>query len=510
MIRRFGLFGGVVIVIALVYAIAWGTGSGSSTTATVGAQAAAVTAVTRSCPPPAPNTGTASIAVASAPSGSGAHSGSGAQVGNGSAGSAALTSIPSAATALAGSAAKTSGKAGAKTGAKAGGEAATTVTTPDTAFVGPAPQASQSGATQIDATGTMASGFEAEEATANGTGTVSCAHPGADMWFVGTGQNSGASAIWLDLTNTGSMAATVDVTILTDSGVQDVLNDGITVSGGQYLTVNLAQYVKGSTALAVQVQTSSGQVAANVWEGSGGHGTWLPAADAPSTKLVIPGLTAGSAAKLFVAVPGATDAQVTIEALTARGEFLPFGTQAQDAPAAATSSFPLNSLGVTASALVLTSNVPITAGVLMQGNGIGGFTAPSASVSEQGVVAGNPSGGGNTVGLILSAPTTAVRVSVQVLPTAAERSVAIPQPSLYTVQAAHTLAVTVSPPKGDKDPFAIVVTPQRGSGPLYAARVVMSGSGGLLGELQSVLPVPSAPTAVQLPPAADSYSAVLP
>jgi hypothetical protein len=330
------------------------------------------------------------------------------------------------------------------------------------------------------------------------------------MWFVGTGQAAGASEIWLDLTNTGTMAATVDVTILTDSGVQDALNDGITVPANQCLTVNLAQYVKGSSALAVQVQTSSGQVAANVWESGGDGGAWLPVAAAPSTRLVIPGLTAGSAAKLFVAVPGATDAQVNVEALTAQGKFLPFGAVAQDAPAAAASSFPLNSLGVSAAALVLTSNVPITAGVLVPGDGIGGFTAPAAPVTERGVVAGNPSGGGNTVGLVLSAPAAAARVSVDVLPADTERSVVAPAPRLYSVQAAHTLAVTVAPPNGDKGPFAIVVTPARGSGPLYAARVVVSGGSGLLGELRSLLPVPSAPTTVQLPPATDSYSAVLP
>ncbi|MGH3168366.1 MAG: DUF5719 family protein, partial [Trebonia sp.] len=237
---------------------------------------------------------------------------------------------------------------------------------------------------------------------------------------------------------------------------------------------------------------------------------WLPVASAPSTRLVIPGLTAGSAAKLFVAVPGSADAEVKVEALTARGKFLPFGTTAQDAPAAAASSFPLNSLGVSAAAIVLTSNVPITAGVLVPGRGGGAFTAPVAPVTEQGVVAGNPSAGGNTVGLILSAPAGAVRVSVAILPSDTKRSVVPPAPRVYTVQAVHTLAVTVSPPKGGNGPFGIVITPQRGSGPLYAARVVVSGGSGLLGQLQSLLPVPSAATTVRLSPATDSYSAVLP
>ncbi|MGH3164871.1 MAG: DUF5719 family protein, partial [Trebonia sp.] len=248
--RRFSLFGAVVAALALVYAIAWGTGSGSgANTVSAAAQATGVTSVTRSCPPAAPNSGKASIILAASPSRSGSRTGS-----------ATLVAVPSSATA----------KANAKPSSTATAKAApepTAATTPNTAFFSPAPDAAQFGATQINATGAMAAGFEAEEATGNGTGTVTCAHPGADMWFVGTGQDAGASAIWLDLTNTGMMDATVDVTLLTDSGAQDALNDGITVPAGQYMSVNLAQYVKGSIALAVQVQTSSGQVAANVWEG---------------------------------------------------------------------------------------------------------------------------------------------------------------------------------------------------------------------------------------------------
>lgn len=502
MIHRLGLFGAITLVLALVYAIAWGTESGAGTgasNANAAPRTTDVTSVTRSCPPPAPNTGKVSIAVAAASAGSGsAGSGSGSAGSGSRAGSAVLAAVPSAATA----------KAGAAT-AKAPAEPMTAAT-PNTAFFGLAPQAAQSGATQIDATGVMATGFEAEEATASGMGTVICAHPGADMWFVGTGQDAGASEIWLDLTNTGVTPATADIAILTDSGAQDALGDGVTVPAHRFVSVNLAQYVKGSSALAVQVQTSSGQVTANIWEDGGDGGAWLPAAAAPSTRLVIPGLPAGSAAKLFVAVPGADDAQVKVEELTSRGKFLPFGAEAQDAPAAAASAFPLNSAGVSAAALVLTSNVPITAGVLVTGAGIGGFTAAAAPVTEQGVVAGNPSGGGDVVGLVLSAPAAAARVTVETLPADTERSPAPPQHRLYTVQAARTLAVTVSPPKGDHGPFAIVVTPQPGSGPLYAARVVVSGGSGLAGQLRSLLPVPNAPLTVRLPPVTNSYSAVLP
>jgi hypothetical protein len=354
----------------------------------------------------------------------------------------------------------------------------------------------------------MAQGFEAEETTASGMATVSCTHAGADMWFVGTGTASGAPVTRLYLMNPGVAAASVEVTILTDAGVQQGLQAAITVAPGQYVWENIAQYAAGSAALALHVQTSSGQVAAAVWQGqSGGSGgTWLPQALAPATRVVIPGLTtASSAARLFVVVPGATDAKVKVEALTAHGLFPPFGPAPEDAPAAASSSFALTSLGVSAAGLVLTSNVPITAGIAVPGNGVRSFTAAAAPVTGQGVIAGNPVGGQNSVGLVLSAPGSAASATITEV---AEGGGQAPAPVTVQVPVGDTVAVAVHPPSG-KQPFAIVVTPGHGSGPLYAARVVTSG-GGLSGPVSSILLVPSAATQITLPPTRDSYGAILP
>ena len=78
------------------------------------------------------------------------------------------------------------------------------------------------------------------------------------------------------------------------------------------------------------------------------------------------------------------------------------------------------------------------------------------------------------------------------------------------MQAARTLALAVARPPGPRKPFAIVVTPAAGSGPLYAVRVVTEGTGGLSAPLRSLLPVPSALTSLTLPAARDAYQAVLP
>ena len=523
--RRVATLGAVLVALAGLYVAGWRTLPHASS-------AAAAPGATehgrldrrrdlshRTCPPPGPNTGQSHIAVVAVPGHAAAP-----------AGAAQLSAIPFATTATptAPPSGKASGKASGKTAKTTGktrrrqarrpelwrhgqlpaGAATDTVSTPGQLTVLAAPSATQYGGTEISATGAMAQGFEAEETTASGMGTVSCTHAGADMWFVGAGTAAGAPVTRLYLMNPGTVAASAEVTILTDAGIQQGLNTAITVGPGQYIWENVTQYTAGSVVIGLHVQTSSGQVAAAVWQGgSGGSGgTWLPQASAPATQVVIPGLTtASSAARLFVVVPGSADAKVTVKALTAHGAFLPFGPTPEDAPAAASSSFALSSLGASAAALLLTSNVPITAGIAVAGSGVGSFSAAAAPVTGQGVVAGNPAGGQSSVGLVLSAPGSAATATITVLPEAGGQA---PAARVVQVPSGSTVAVAVQPPAG-KQPFAIVVTPRAGSGPLYAARVVTSGSG-LSGPVMSILPVPSAATEITLPPTRDSYLAIIP
>jgi Family of unknown function (DUF5719) len=362
----------------------------------------------------------------------------------------------------------------------------------------------------VAATGRMAEGFEAEQSDASGTGLVSCTHPESDLWFAGTGQTDGATQTRLYLMNTGNVAASVNVTILTDTGQQNGLSNAITVAPGQFVTENVAPFMSGSQALALHVQTTAGQVAASVWQGGASGGAWLPQAAAPATTLVIPGLTvASSAAKLFVVVPGSTDAQVKVVAYTPGGAVPQFPAAPVDASAGAATPVSLNSLGAAAAGLKLTSNVPIVAGVLVPGAGMGAFTTAVPPVTDQGVVAGNPAARGVTVGLLLTAPSAAARASISVIGPDGTVTT-LPGGGSVTIAAGHTLAVAVPRPAGARESFAIVVTPQAGSGPLYAVRTVTSGTGGLSAPVTSLLPVPSALASIDLPPAENSYSAVMP
>lgn len=502
MTRRFGLAGAVLLVLAIVYVAAWRTQPGTSPAAGQPAvPTAPVTSVTRSCPPQATGTGAAHIAMIALPHGATARAGTGA-------GSATLNPMPVTAGTAKNAASKPAAAASRPVTVSAAGAPAT-VTAPVM------PGAAGQGGTAVAATGRMAQGFEAELADADGTGVVACTHPGSDMWFTGSGSVTGASGITLYLVNTGNLAASANVTIITDAGVQNGLASGITVAPHKSVTRSIVPFVHGSSALALHVQTSSGQVAASVRENGGTGGAWLPQAAAPATKLVIPGLTvASSAARLFVTVPGQSDARVKVVAFTAQGRFPQFAKTPLDAPSAATSSFPLSSLGASAAGLELTSSVPIVAAVLIPGKGFGSFTTAVPPVTEQGVVAGNPATRGLTVGLLLTAPAGAARATVSVIgaadaPSAAGGAGAGGQRAV-SVAAGRTLAVTVPRPPGGRQPFAIVITPAAGSGPLYAARVVTSGGGGLSAPAASVLPVPNALTMITLPRVQNAYTAVLP
>jgi hypothetical protein len=513
---RLALPGAVLLALAIVFAIAWATRPGTPQAGASGSQSAAVTSITRSCPPAAPGSAAPRISMIALPATS-----SGAATPSAAAPSAAAPSAVARSGAatfsavLAAPPAASGGKTSSSKTSSSGNPTAqtkamrpVTVTTAGTVATVTAPGG---GGAAVAATGQMAEGFEAEQADASGTGLVSCTHPGSDMWFVGTGQAAGASQISLYLMNTGTVPASTDVSILTDTGEQSGLSSAITVAPKQFVSENITPYVQGSQAVALHVQTNSGQVAAAVWEGGSGGGAWLPQANAPATSLVIPGLTvASSAAKLFVVVPGSADAQLKVVAYTPAGAANQFPGTPVDASAGATTPVALNSLGASAAGIKLTSNVPIVAGALVSGAGIGSFTTAVPPITEQGVVAGNPASSGVTVGLLLTAPGSAARASISVI--SADGSVTTPAGhQTVTVSAGHTLAVTVPrPAAGGRQPFAIVIRPQPGSGPLYAVRVVTSGTGGLAAPLSSLLPVTSAMTSITLPVAQNSYTAVLP
>jgi hypothetical protein len=104
----------------------------------------------------------------------------------------------------------------------------------------------------------------------------------------------------------------------------------------------------------------------------------------------------------------------------------------------------------------------------------------------------------------LSAPQAAAQVQVSELTATGQAGV-----SFGTVQlgAGHSAVVTLPTPKqGNRPaPFAVVITPTAGSGPVYAGRVVSAN-----GTVRSILPVTSALTWVPLPAVNNSVTTALP
>ena len=358
--------------------------------------------------------------------------------------------------------------------------------------------------------GTMAQGMEAELTQGSGLASVRCAEPGSDLWFLGPGQLNGGSQVQLDLMNVDSTAASVDVTVINDSGQVQAGNDnGITVPPHQTVTESLSSTAHGSSVLAIEVHTSIGRVAADVSAESHGTTSWLPGTASPSTRLVIPGVPpSGSTAGLFVADPGASTAKVTVTAITPQGHIRPFGSQSVDLPGQSASYVALSPLGGTTAALQITSNVPVVAAVLVPGSGPGVLTSATAPISEQAIVAGNTSGGGMAASVVLSAPGAAARVRLTEIAPAGKGSISVTASQVVPVKAGRTLAAPVTAPKGAKhdSAFALVITPLAGSGPVYAARVETQDHSTVV----SIIPAASALTTISLPPVRDSYDAISP
>jgi hypothetical protein len=364
------------------------------------------------------------------------------------------------------------------------------------------------GGVLVTASGAMAQGLEVEQTGPGGLVTAQCGSPGTNFWFVGPGQASSAD-MELYLMNTGNQPADAAIGLVTDDTKGGPLlgnaDNGITVPPHAMVEQSLSDLLQASRVVAVDVSTSVGQVVAALRESdsAGEDGNWLPATQAPARNLVIPGLPSSSRTpQLYVAVPGTATAQVKLSVVTTRGSYQPTGGTGIDLLGGSAVDIPLSSLTGVSGAVTISSTAPVVASMLMAGgpSGTPGVVAASAGpVQEQGVVADNPVG---STDLILSAPEKAATVRI----TEATSSVsAVGQAGkVVEIKAGTTDVIPVRLTfRGRASQFAIVVTPLAGSGPVYAGRVISVG-----GVVQSILPVPSSPTWLQLPAVQESLTAI--
>jgi hypothetical protein len=374
----------------------------------------------------------------------------------------------------------------------------------------------------VRANGVMAGGLAVEQTSAAGSGGsrglagLRCAPPGIDTWFIGPGPVD-AEQIEVHLVNVDDQPAAVDLEALSQDGPVDTTEaGGLSVKPHDSEVVTIGESTEGlagvsdeAQTLALRVQSRQGRVAANVRvRMKDGRGIdWVPAAGAPGTQLTVPGIPPGEGARqLLIAVPGDTDARVTMQVITEKGVFAPEGRDVLDAPAQTITRLDLDGvLNGKAAALRINSDEPILAGLAAQMS-VGGandiaMTAATPPIAQRGALADLRTGGGRESKLILTAPDGDAAVRV----TAVTKNGPAGGPQDVRLSGGRTIVVTPPAPQGADDGYSLVITPAPGAGPVYAARLLTAKKQGA-----TVLPVAGAPTWIRGPEVGDSVTAIIP
>jgi hypothetical protein len=344
------------------------------------------------------------------------------------------------------------------------------------------------------ATGSLAPGFSVTqtERTVDGQGrglaSTQCQPTGTDFWFVGPASDVGQRAV-LVLTNPEDSAATVDVTIHGPDGLVDAPGArGIQVEPRTRTEVALDEVAPGEPVLALHVQVRVGRLSAAVTEtdvkGFDPLGTdWFPAAEAPDTRQVVPGVPPvrqGRDSTVHLDIVAPTDAAVvTVKIVTPEGSFSPKGGDVVQVPAGGVTSVNLTeALQGEASSIVLASDVPVTAGarVVLENPDIFGdalYLAAAESLSAPAVVPDNRTTKDLQTRLLFTAVAAPAAATVTAFAGGEEWTLGTVQLAADTTQ-----VLTVEPHQVQGRTirsFGLVVTPTTGSpgtSSLYVVRML--------------------------------------
>jgi len=362
----------------------------------------------------------------------------------------------------------------------------------------------------VAATGSHAQGFDVEQLSPGGLPTGRCQAPGSDFWFVGPETTSTHTELYL--INADATPADAHVSIQTDSGLAlSAPDSGIVVPPRAMIVQSLDKLVHANKAAAFHVTTSTGRVAAAVREtlSTAKPGAWLPVAQEPATTQMLTGLPATAGTReLYITVPGAAAARVKVTAVTKRGSYQPTGGSGINMLGHMTTAVSIPSLSGNPGSIKISANVPVTAVLGVSGGPAGApaaFIGGAGPITGQGVVAASPVGTAGKTQLVLSAPGPAASVTITVAAAGAALTSQSGQP--VQIPAKSAVKVRIGLPKQARHGVklvAILVTPQPGSGPVYGARLAVVG-----GSLQTVLPVVSSPTTIELPQVQESLARVL-
>ncbi len=380
-----------------------------------------------------------------------------------------------------------------------------------------------SGPLVVDGQGADAPGLAAAQVTATPAGSgrgvagTACVAPGVGFWFVGSGSSVGQRSR-LYLTNPSTAAAQVDVTLYGAKGpISTPSTQSLVVGPRTQRVLALDALAPGVGRLAVHVVVSVGTIAAALYDtqvaGLVPRGIdWVPAAVSPGRTVVVPGVPGGGDGPrlLQILVPGAVSADVHVWLVSASSTVTPLGLQSLVVPAGSLGQVDLARFthGANVSVL-LTSSVPVTAGVLSRrasqtsADTEIAYSAAVAPLSGPTPVPGIADSSTTRTELLLGATGAGARVRVTPVAPAGTRGlslapVVVSVPSRTTVTVEIDRFVTGARTGGWTAPgFGLVVTPLPGSGPVYATRqVTMTNAAG---PMVTVVPLVTPVTTVSEP-----------
>jgi hypothetical protein len=243
--------------------------------------------------------------------------------------------------------------------------------------------AEPTGTQQATANGVVT--FAAGDGDLSGLAAANCQAPGNDMWITGVRTTVGATAV-LRLTNSSESAATVDLEIFGSKGrVEGGGSRGLLVPPGETKSLVMAGLAANEPAAAVHVRSSGGPVTALVQQSilrgltPGGVELLQPTAAASPQQVISgvriqdPAATKKVAAQrgfefaapaLQVAVPGSTNAVVSVRVLGTKGELAIGGGGVFTVPAGSVGQLPLTDLPEGTYTVEVTADVSVLAGVV--------------------------------------------------------------------------------------------------------------------------------------------------
>jgi hypothetical protein len=243
--------------------------------------------------------------------------------------------------------------------------------------------AEPTGTQQATANGVVT--FAAGDGDLSGLAAANCQAPGNDMWITGVRTTVGATAV-LRLTNSSESAATVDLEIFGSKGrVEGGGSRGLLVPPGETKSLVMAGLAANEPAAAVHVRSSGGPVTALVQQSilrgltPGGVELLQPTAAASPQQVISgvriqdPAATKKVAAQrgfefatpaLQVAVPGSTNAVVSVRVLGTKGELAIGGGGVFTVPSGSVGQLPLTDLPEGTYTVEVTADVSVLAGVV--------------------------------------------------------------------------------------------------------------------------------------------------